>query len=174
MNRRIVIAAAKGIILAKDRSLLSDHGGPIDLTKPWAVSLMNRVGLVSRKGTKGVKSLQKDFERLKSVYLVERLRMEHNIADNLVINWDQTGSNFVSVSDWTVEQEGSKQVPIAHINDKRQTTVTVHALSLATRCPHNSYNRRKTDLCHPAFKIPTKWDIHHIESHWSTSETMRR
>ena len=148
----------------------------MDLTKPWAVSLMNRLGLVRLKGTKGVKSLQKDFESLKTAFLerVERFRMEYNIPDNLVINWDQTGSNFVSVSDWTMEKEGSKQVLIAHINDKRQTTVTVHALSLATCCPHNSYNRGETDLCHPAFKIPTEWDIHHIESHWSTLETMRK
>ena len=57
MNSRIIISAAKGFLIAEDRTLLAENGGPITLTKAWAVSLMKRMGLVKRKGTKGVKHL---------------------------------------------------------------------------------------------------------------------
>ncbi|KAK3084641.1 hypothetical protein FSP39_016716 [Pinctada imbricata] len=176
VNRRIVIAATKGIVMAKDRSLLSEYGGPIDLTKSWAVSLMNRLGLVRRKGTKGVKSLPKDFESLKSAFIdrVECFRKEHKIPDALVINWDQTGSNFVPVSDWTMEEEGSKQVPIAHMDDKRQMTVLLACSLAGDMLPPQLLYQGKTDQCHPTFKFPEDWDVHHTESHWSTSETMQR
>ena len=36
----VVIAAAKGIVQARDRTLLADHGGSILLNQSWAVSLM--------------------------------------------------------------------------------------------------------------------------------------
>ncbi|KAK3089336.1 hypothetical protein FSP39_002806 [Pinctada imbricata] len=62
VNRRIVIAATKGIVMAKDWSLLSEYGGPIDLTKSWAVSLMNRLGLAEFDGiVKGNKLVFVDF-----------------------------------------------------------------------------------------------------------------
>ena len=40
VNSVIVLAAANGIVAAKDRSLLCEHGGHLELTKAWAKSLL--------------------------------------------------------------------------------------------------------------------------------------
>ena len=44
------------------------------------------------------------------------------IPDSLIINWDQTGINYVPVSQWTMAKEGSKRVEVVGLNDKRQST----------------------------------------------------
>ena len=64
MNTTITLAAAKGIILAKDSNLLIENGGHIDLTKEWAQRLMSRMGLVKRKASIGVKVHPEVFKDL--------------------------------------------------------------------------------------------------------------
>jgi hypothetical protein len=44
------------------------------------------------------------------------------IPDCLVINWDQTGINYVPVSNWTMEKEGSRRVEVFGADDKWQIT----------------------------------------------------
>lgn len=46
INTQIVIAAGKGIITGKDKTLLSENGGHLDLTKSWAKSLLQRMNFV--------------------------------------------------------------------------------------------------------------------------------
>ena len=46
VNVRIVVAAAEGIVKATDRTMLSDNGGGIHLTKAWAYSILNRMGFL--------------------------------------------------------------------------------------------------------------------------------
>ena len=47
----VIIAAAKGIIMSVDQTMLVENGGHIPLTKTWAQSLMHRMGLVKRKAS---------------------------------------------------------------------------------------------------------------------------
>ncbi len=47
VNTAIVMAAANGIISAKDVTLLASRGGPIN--KSWAKSLLKRIKYVKRK-----------------------------------------------------------------------------------------------------------------------------
>ena len=44
------------------------------------------------------------------------------IPSDLIINWDQTGINYVPVSQWTMDKKGSKRVEVVGIDDKRQIT----------------------------------------------------
>ena len=44
---------------------------------------------------------------------------------DLVINFDQIGINYVLVSSWTMEKEGSKCVEIIGRDDKRQITAVL-------------------------------------------------
>ena len=125
INSAIVMAAGKGIVLAKDRSLLVENGGHIGITKSWARSLLRRMGMVKRKGTTSKKIFNvENFENEKDKFLTDvRNKMENNdIPKQLVINWDQTGINIVPVSQWTMEVEGAKRVEIQGIDDKRQIT----------------------------------------------------
>ena len=52
------------------------------------------------------------------------------VAPELIINWDQTGLSYVPVSQWTMEEEGAKQVEIDGKDDKRQIT-PIFACSLS-------------------------------------------
>ena len=47
----IAIAAARGLLLAKDKKLLSENGGHIKLDKQWAYLLFRRMGFALRKPT---------------------------------------------------------------------------------------------------------------------------
>ena len=49
VNTNICMAAAKGIVTSRDRGLLAQHGGHIQITKTWARSLLTRMGYVIRK-----------------------------------------------------------------------------------------------------------------------------
>lgn len=45
-----------------------------------------------------------------------------DILSELVINWDQTGINYVPSDSYTIEKEGTKRVPIIAVDDKRKIT----------------------------------------------------
>ena len=103
VNSAIARAAAKGIVLSHDRSLLFENGGHIELTKSWAKSLLKRMNMVKRKGTTSkntfvVENVMQEIDKyLKSIE--SKVEM-YKILPELVINWDQTGINIVSVSQW--------------------------------------------------------------------------
>ena len=48
------LAAAEGIITARDQSLLVKNGGHIQLTESWAKFLLKRMGYVKRKCSNAV------------------------------------------------------------------------------------------------------------------------
>ena len=45
----------------------------------------------------------------------------------LIINWDHTALKYVPVGSWTLAKEGSKTVPLAGLDDKRQITAVFGA-----------------------------------------------
>ena len=49
VNSAVTIASAKGIIVTMNRTLLSDNGGHVNLTRGWARSLLSRMGYVERR-----------------------------------------------------------------------------------------------------------------------------
>ena len=70
VNTAIVMASAKGLILASNRSLLVEYGGHVCLTTAWAKSLMKRMGLVYRKAsTTRSKLSSEEFQAAKDSFL---------------------------------------------------------------------------------------------------------
>ena len=51
VNYNILIAIAKGIVIANDRTLLAEHGGPIQLGWRWCQSIFERMKWSNRKKT---------------------------------------------------------------------------------------------------------------------------
>jgi hypothetical protein len=127
VNTALCRAVAHGIVSANDKQLLSEFGGPITLTKSWAASLINRMNFVKRRGSSTTKIHNSDekLDELKSDFLnkIDKAVSEFDIPPELIYNWDHTGINYVPVSNWTMEIEGSKKVPIVGLDDKRQITV---------------------------------------------------
>ena len=65
------------------------------------------------------------------------------VPPELIINWDQTGFNYVPVSSWTVAEEGCKCVEIDGKDDKCQI-IAVFACSIAGGfLPHNLFIKER-------------------------------
>ena len=89
----------------------------------------------------------------------------------MVVNFDETGVNVVPTSNWTLHDQGSKQVPITGIDDKRQLTMVLANTPTGTLLPPQVIYQGKTDKVHPVFNCPETWHITHTPNHWSTEET---
>ena len=174
VNRAIVIAAAKGIVEHHNPAMLYEHGGTVELGKKWADSLLSRMNFVKRKATKAARKLPTDFPEIKLAFLkrVSDCVHEHKIPPELIINWDQTGAKYVPTSEWTLTEEGSRQVDVIGKEDKREMTVLLSCTMSGSLLPPHLIYAGKTNKCHPNITFPAGWDIHHSESHWSTEATM--
>ena len=94
-----------------------------------------------------------------------------NIPDSLIINWDQTGINYVPVSQWTMAKEGSKRVAIAGQNDKRQITAVFAASLSGNFLPLQLVYQGKTPKCLPTVTFPSKWHVTATPNHWCNEKT---
>ena len=68
VNTVVVRAAAEGIISARDITKLTSHGGHINITKSWAISLLNRKGYVKCKASTSGKIPQSQYVELREVF----------------------------------------------------------------------------------------------------------
>ena len=175
VSARIAMAAAKGILLSCDKSMLEEYGGSVRLNRYWAHSLLKRMKFVQRKATtaKGKHTIT-NFSELKKSFLedvVTTVTMEE-IPAELIMNWDQTGIKLVPSSSWTMEKRGSKRVEMAGICDKRQITAVFCGTILGDFLPVQLIYKGKSPRCHPRFQFPPGWDIGHSPKHWSTEVTM--
>ena len=169
VNTPVILAAAEGIIKSRDRTLLVEHGGHIRLTKSWAVSLMQRMNFVKRRGSTKAKIKLSDKEfTCKYLSQIVKLAHEKKVPPQLVINWDQTGVNIVPASSWTMEEEGSKTIPIVAPGDKLQITVTVVVAMTGEMLPMQVFYTGKFERCHPAYTFPADFDIW-PQNHWETT-----
>ena len=175
VSARIVMAAARGILLKCNRSMLVEFGGPIQLNRFWAHSLLKRMNFVQRKATTSKsKHTVENFRELKKAFLDDvttAVTMEE-IPPELILNWDQTGIKLVPSSSWTMEKCGEKRVEMVGINDKRQITAIFCGSVLGDFLPIQLIYKGKTTRCHPRFQFPPDWHITHSPNHWSTEVTM--
>ena len=174
VNRAIIIAAATGIVQHNNPAMLRAQGGSIELGKKWADSILLRMGLVERKATKSAKKVPPDFADIKQAFLqrvTENVR-ENKVPPELVINWDQTGTKFVPTSQWTLAEQGAKQVDVTGLDDKRDMTALLACTLSGSLLPPQLIYAGKTTKCHPVVDFPAGWDIWHSDSHWSTEKTM--
>ena len=176
VSSKVVLAGTRGLLQNKNPPILAEHGGHVTLDKTWARSLLNRMGFTKRKGTKGVKTRPDDFAEVGGKFWrrIGRRVRQHEIPDELIINWDQTGVNIVPGGEWTLEQKGVRQVPLKGIDDKRQYTVLLACSLAGDFLPPQVLYQGKTDRCHPNTDFPDDWDVWHTESHWSTTGSMLR
>ena len=96
---------------------------------------------------------------------------EFAAVKKLVINWDQTGINVVSSSQWTQAEKGATKVEIAVARDKRQITVTVAGTLSGKFLLFLILYEGKTERCHPLTQFPGGFDIWHTTNHWSNGDT---
>ena len=90
-----------------------------------------------------------------------------HIPPELVINFDQTGVKIVPVSNWTLAAQGTKQIDVIGIDDKREITMLLGMTLSGEMLPPQVIYQGLTDKCHPVFKFPGDWQITHTPNHWS-------
>ena len=72
------------------------------------------------------------------------------IPPELVLSWDQTGIKLVPISEWTMAGEGSAQVPMKALEDKREITGLFCITMSGELLPPQILYAGKTTMCHPA------------------------
>ena len=89
---------------------------------------------------------------------------EHSIPPELVINLDETGLPLVTVSQWTLEEEGA----VTGLEDKRQITGLLACTVGGEMLPTQLLYEGTTERCYPVkLKFPPGWDVWHSSTHWS-------
>ena len=175
INTSIVIGVGKGIVM-NDGNVVSRMGNnvPMSLTKDWAKYVMKRMGYVKRRGNTKAKVNIENFEEMRELYLheIQNAVIMDEIPPEMVINFDQTGINYVPTSSWSMEREGAKRVEIIGKEDKRQITAVFAGTYTGDFLPIQLVYQGKTPRCLPSFQFPSDWHATYSANHWSNEETM--
>ena len=176
VNTAIVMAAGTGVLRQKDPGSLECNGGTLTLKKSWAKYLLGKMNFVKRKATTRAKSMVHNFDEVKQQFLqdVSAVVTFEEIPDALIVNWDQTGINYVPVSHWTMAKEGSKRVEVAGVEDKRQITAVFAGSLSGDFLPPQLVYQGKTMKCLPSMVFPKGWDVTCTPNHWCNEETTIR
>ena len=174
VNTAIVIAAGTGMLLHRDPGSLECNGGHIVLKKGWAKYFLGKMNFVKRKATTKSKVTVDHFKEVKEQFLfdIKAVVEMEEIPDSLIINWDQTGINYVPVSQWTMAKEGSKRVEVVGINDKRQITAVFAGNMAGDFLPVQLVYQGKTQKCLPNVDFPETWHITCTPNHWCNEDTV--
>ena len=178
INSAVVIAAAEGLLMNKNATLVSKNGEggiKVKLTDDLAKSLLKRMGYVKRKACSKAKVDVERYEQLKDEFLLEIkviVNMDE-IPPELIINFDQTALNYVPVSHWTMDQEGAKRVEVVAKDDKRHITAVFAGSCSGHFLPPQLIYEGKTSRCLPNYEFPSSWHITKTEKHWSNEHSMR-
>ena len=137
----------------RDKSLLKENGGSLQLTKNWAKSILYRMGYVKRRGNTEAKVSVEHLEFLKGQFLfdIQATVEMQEISPDLITNWDQLGIKIVPVLSWTMEQKGAKRVEIAGVDDKQQITAIFAATLVGEFLPFLVIYQGETPVCLPPF-----------------------
>ena len=155
-------------------NLLAVNDGTITLSKDWAKYVLKRMGCVKRRSSTKAKVMPQNFDEVKLNFLqdVENIIAMDKIPTDMIINWDQTSMNYVPVTSWTMESEGSKKVEIVAKDNKRQITAVLVGSLKGDFLPLQIIYEGKTSRCLPTVKFPPDWHATFSENHWSNEETM--
>ena len=167
------MAAAVGIVSARNSTALKSNGGHIEITKSWARSILDRMGYVKRKCSNAGKVSPAHFVEIKDVFLadIQAVVLMNEIPDELIVNWDQTGIQLVPTGEWTMHRAGAKVIPISNCDDKRQITAVLAASITGEYLAPQLIFQGKMNRCHPKVAFPQGWDVWHSENHWSNEDT---
>jgi len=97
----------------------------------------------------------------------------NEVPPAIVVNWGHTAINYVPVSWWTMEKEGSKKVEIIAKDDKRQITAVFGCSLAGDFLPIQLLYQGKTARSLPYFQFPEDWHITSTSNHWANEETTR-
>eukprot|EP00952_Eustigmatos_sp_NYUAD-ZCMA_P014277 55811-Eustigmatos_ZCMA.PRE.3 len=116
------------------RQAMIRGGGPRRITHQWISRMLKKYSLSIRHGTTSRSNLPQDWEEQGKLFQERLSFLVHKspfirpddpvqvIPPALVVNFDQTGMNYVPGRGKTIVKKGQKSVPIHGLKDKRQCT----------------------------------------------------
>ena len=153
VNTQTALTTAKALV---KRYLLLEKKNLV-LGAPWAKSLFRRMGFgLRRKTTAKVLTPEgalKEAE-LKFHHQIVDYVEKYQIPPWLIINFDQTPSNYVQISSNRMEKKGTKNVPISGIDDKRSITATFSITMENKFFPMQLKYKGKTSHSLPKIQFP--------------------
>ena len=173
VNCAIARASATGIIRRKNSNWLACNGGHILLTKDRSQYLLERMNFVKRKVNTKAKITVDNYAELKCNFLsdIQAVVDMEEVPPCLIINWDHTALKYVPVGSWTMAEEGSKKVPLAGVDDKRQITAVCGATLEGQFLPPQIIYQGKTEACLPRIRFPSDWHVTYTPNHWANELT---
>ena len=105
------------------------------------------------------------------IFDIEVISQMEKVPNDLIINWDHTGINYVPTSNWTMAEEGSSRVEIIGLGDKRQITAVLACTLSGKFLPPQVIYSGKTSRCLPTVSFPKTWHITFTENHWANEIT---
>lgn len=174
ISSSVVVGVGRALVMKHDKMTLSDFGGPVQLNKEWARSVLRRMGFSKRRANFKSKLTPNDFTSVKETFLADIfsiVKMEE-IPEQLIINWDHTAMKIVPSFSWTMEKRGTKRVEIDGIDDKRQI-MAVFACSMAGKfLPLQLIYQGSTQKClTKGVSFPDDWHLTYTSNHWSNEKT---
>ena len=174
VNYNVLIAIAKGLVIANDRTQLAEYGGTLKLGWKWCTSVFKRMKWSNRKSTTSKPILAPGLiKEVGYTFFKEISEAVHadNIPSELIINIDQTPLPFVLISKYTMNRTGEKTVPILGTSDYRQITGTFAVTMHGKFLPMQLIYKGSTDRCHPPYNFPENFHVTHTKNHWSNETT---
>ena len=177
INRVIVKGSAVGVLTKRNATLLLTASGKSTVTDTWARSVLKRLRFKKRKGTKAARKVPENSVQLGEEYWnrIYDVKTKHNIPSCMIVAFDETASKLFPCNDWTMAEEGSKQVAIVGLEDKRAMTLGIAFSGPPCELLKTQHiYAGKTNQCHPDIDWPESSDVTHSDSHWSTETTSLR
>ena len=174
VNYNVLIAIAKGLLFANDRTLLAEYGGSIKLGWKWCTSVFKRMKWVNRKCTTSKPAIAPGLIREVGFSFYKEIAeavQADNIPPELIINIDQTPLPFVLISKYTMNKKGESSVPIQGTGDYRQITGTFSITLSGNFLPIQLIYQGTTDRCHPNYDFPKSFHVTHTKYHWANEQT---
>jgi len=153
----VVMASGETVVRRTDKNLLKENGGPIDISKSWAKSLLSWMGHVKCKACSTAKLEPSHYEQLKEQFLLDiKIVVEmEDIPADLILNWDHTGINIVPGCPWTMEEKGAKRVNCVGLDDKCQITTVICVTLSGLFLPLQIIYQGKTAASLPIHSFPS-------------------
>ena len=165
----VMAAVARGVVISHDRSFLVENGGGhLKFSDNWAKQILYKVmkdgkKMVDRMGNTAsmpvdsaiLSEVKIDFQRkIKHVY------EEHNIPDDLILNFDQTPLAYICGSNRAMDFQGATSVPIVGKGKKQQITGTFTITKRGICLPMQLMYKGKTDRSLPSgSNFPDGFDL---------------
>ena len=174
VDRTIVMGSARGIILRKAPQLLHERGGTKKITPTWARSLLKRIKFVKRKGTRKAKRHLGNEAAVGCQFhnMIHVIVTENNIPAALCVAADETFSNLLPTTRYTMSQQGESQVDLVALDDKRRITIFPAFSGECELLDPQLIYHGTTNQCHPDVDFPPGYATSHSKNHWSTQETV--